>query len=194
MIRPTLLCVSLLTVGLGGISAQQSAKADPWFGPSPRPRDFRPAPLPWNTFSVDFPNGWELVRGYGIILVTATERMRGNVPGAAIVLEHNALVEPLGPQEIDSKLAEYELEDVIKVREPGGENFRSEAREVDKRRFGFIQYTRPGISGTDRVSVYIMPEGRVMYRLICIAPEKELARYQPICAHVAASFKVAPNK
>jgi hypothetical protein len=129
------------------------------------------------------------VRGYGIILVTATERMRGNVPGAAIVLEHNALVEPLGPQEIDTKLAELELEDIIKVREPGGQNFSSEAKDVNGRRFVFIQYTRPGISGNDRVSVYVMPSGRVMYRLICIAPEQELARYQRICAHVAASFK-----
>lgn len=193
MIRRTLLCLSLLTVGLDGISAQQPVAADPWFGPSPRPRDFRLAPLPWNTFSVEFPNGWELVRGYGIILVTATERMRGNVPGAAIVLEHNALVEPLGPQEIDTKLAELELEDVIKVREPGGQNFRSEAKEVNKRRFVFIQYSRPGFSGTDRVSVYVMPVGRVMYRLICIAPEKEVARYQPMCAHVANSFKPAAN-
>lgn len=193
MIRRTLLCLSLLMVGLDGISAQQPVTADPWFGPSPRPRDFRPAALPWNTFSVDFPNGWELVRGYGIILVTATERMRGNVPGAAIVLEHNSLVEPLGPQEIDANLAKFELEDVIKVREPGGQNFRSEAKQVNNRRFVLIQYERPGISGTDRVSVYVMPFGRVMYRLICITPEKELTRYQPICAHVAASFKVAPN-
>jgi hypothetical protein len=38
-----------------------------------------------------------------------------------------------------------------------------------------------------------MPFGRVMYRLICITPEKELTRYQPICAHVAASFKPAAN-
>jgi hypothetical protein len=193
MIRRTFLCLSLLMVGLDGISAQQPVTADPWFGPSPRPRDFRPALLPWNTFSVEFPNGWELVRGYGIILVTATERMRGNVPGAAIVVEHNALVEPLGPQEIDTKLAELELEDVIKVREPGGQNFRSEAKEVNKRRFVFIQYSRPGFSGTDRVSVYVMPVGRVMYRLICIAPEKEVARYQPMCAHVANSFKPAAN-
>ena len=52
MIRRTLLCLSLVTVGLDGISAQQPVRADPWFGTSPRPRDFRPAVRviaePWN--------------------------------------------------------------------------------------------------------------------------------------------------
>ena len=53
-----------------------------------------------------------------------------------------------------------------------------------------IQYSRGGLIGTDRVALYVFPAGRAMYRLICIAPEKEMvSKYQQIFAHVAWSFK-----
>ena len=192
MFRRTALCLLLLTMAAAGTSAQPPG-SDPWFRTSPRPRDFRPALLPWKIFSVDFPNDWQLVPGFGPILVTAADKSRGNQPAGAIVLEHTSLVEPLGPAEVDANLAQLEA-DFIRGRDPAGQNFQHEAKDVNKQRFVLVQYVRPGFNGLDRVAVYAMPVGRVMYRLICIAPEKELARYQPICAHVAATFKATPSQ
>ena len=91
--------------------------------------------------------------------------------------------------DVDSVLGKLE-EDAARMRDPSGQNFQQQIKQVGAQRFVFIQYTRPGQNGTDRVVMYAIPASRIMYRLICIAPVDQLeAKYQETFAHVAASFK-----
>ena len=175
----------LVLLGLSAVQAQD----DPWYRLSARPKDFAAARLPWNTFTIDLPKDWQLAPGYGAILLSAVEKTRGNQPAASIVIEHRSLVEPLTAQDVDAGLAGLEANDV-KGRDPGGQDFKQEVKEVNGVRFVFQTYSRRGLSGMDTVILYSVPSGNVMYRLVCIAPTAQLAqRYQAIFAHVAASFK-----
>ena len=182
----------LLTFGLIEPVAQQASASDPWFQRSAKRGDFRPALLPWKTFNVDLPKDWDLVRGFGTTLLTATDKPRNNQPTGAIVIEHTALAAPLGPADVNAFLAGLELK-LAMQRDPSGRNFEQEAKEVDKQRFVFIQYARDGF-GPERVAVYSFPTGNVIYRLICIAPEMQMhENTREIFAHVASSFRAAAS-
>ena len=188
----TLLAIGcVLAVSSAGPLAQVPSGSDAWMRKSPKPQDFHVAKLPWNTFSVELPDDWQLLPSFGAVLVTAGEKARSNQPVASIMIEHTLNVEPLNASDVDERLATLEA-DWVRQRDPAGENFEQQAKEVDGRRYVMIQYTRPGFFGRDRVIVYVVAAGKVMYRLICIAPEKQIAeKYQAIFAHVAASFKPA---
>jgi hypothetical protein len=179
--------VLLFTLGLVDTYAQGKPAIDPWFNRSPRAGDFYVAKLPWSSFSIELPDDWHLVPGFGSILLTVAER-RSNQTAGAIVIEHTLNVLPRGPSDVDERLAKNEV-DFAQGRDPAGTNFLAAAKEVNGQRFMLIQYSRPGFGATDRVAVYVFPAGKVMYRLICVAPETQLSRYQAIFAHVASSFK-----
>jgi len=185
----------LVTVSLLILAAAASAQAqprpstDPWFHLSAKPKDFRLAKLPWNTFSIELPKDWQLAPGHGGILLTAVEKTRNNQATAAVVLEQMRLVEPLAMNDIDDVLADLET-GAARQRDPAGENFTQAVKEADGRRYLMLQYSRPGQNGPDRVIVYAMPAGRIMFRLICIAPADQLVpKYQDVFAHIAAAFK-----
>ncbi len=187
-IRPTAIGLFLLVCCLVEIHAQPKVAPDPWFGRSAKARDFSPAKLPWKIFTIEVPDDWQMVPGLASTLLTIAERGSGNQPAGAIVIEHTANVLPLGPSDVDARLARNEL-DFMASRDPAGTKFASEAKEVNNRRFVLIQYSRPGFFGPDHVAVYVFPTGKAMYRLICIGPEAQLfSKYQAICAHVASSF------
>jgi len=174
--------------------AAAQAQSDPWYRLSAKPKDFAVARLPWNTFTIELPKDWQLAPGYGAILLSAVEKSRGNQPAASIVIEHRSLPEPLTSQDVDAGLAALEANDT-KLRDPAGQDFKQEVKDVNGVRFVFLTYSRRGLSGMDTVVLYSVPSGNVMYRLVCIAPTAQLAqRYQAICAHVAASFKPTAAK
>lgn len=189
-VRATVIWLLVAVVGSLQAGAQTPAGAgDPWVRRSSRAGDFRAPVLPWKSFAVELPRDWQIAPGHGGILLTAVERGRNNQPAGAIVLEQMLLVEPLGPADIGDVLANLEVA-AARQRDPAGTDFEQQVKEGDGQRLIMIQYNRPGIVGTDRVVVYAVPAGRVMYRLICIAPADQLVkRYQPIFAHVAWSFK-----
>jgi hypothetical protein len=185
------LTATALLVGLiiADTHAQSQTAPDAWFRASTKPKDFGAAKLPWNSFSIELPKNWQMVPGYGGILLTAVEKTRNNQAIAAIALEQMLLVEPLAANDIDAVLAGLE-EAAARQRDPSGKDFVQQVKEADGRRFVFIQYSRPGLNGLDRVVQYAIPSGRVMYRLICIAPAALLTtKYQAMFAHVARSFK-----
>jgi hypothetical protein len=187
-VRTSVIGVAVL-VGMIDVSAQAPRPSDPWFRRSTQAGDFQPARLPWKTFAVELPKDWQLGPGVGATLFWVTEEVRGDLPAAGIVFEHTENVEPLNPNDVDAKLAGFEAE-YVRRRDPGGSNFEQEAKDVDGRRFILVRYSRAGFTGPDRVVVYVVPAGKVMYRLFCIAPEKQFnEKYQEIFAHVAASFK-----
>jgi hypothetical protein len=175
-----LLCLTQIRV------AAAQGTPDPWYGRSPRPRDFEAPKTPLGNFAIELPKDWQIVPGYGHIILTATEKTRSNQSAAAIVLEHMQL---RGALAVTAPVAQVELTS-IREREPSGQDFSQQIKEVGGRQFIFIQYTRPGHAGPDRVVQYSILAGSVMYRLICIVSGSQLAKYQSTFAHVAASFKV----
>jgi len=168
-----------------------AAQPDPWFRLSPKPKDFVAARLPWPTFTIDLPKNWLIAPGWGTWLLNVAERGKANQTAGSVLLEQTRLAVPLSANDIDAGLAELESNQ-IKMRDPGGTNFAQQLKEVDGRKFLFINYTRPGLNGTDSVVIYAFPSGGIMYRLICISPGTETQpKYQVIFAHVAASFRLA---
>jgi hypothetical protein len=182
---------AVLMLDVVGSFAQAPPASDPWIRKSSKPGDFRAGRLPWNTFGVELPKDWQLVPGFSTSLVTVAEKTGGNQPTAAIIIEHILNPEVLEASDVDERLASFEV-DWVRRRDPVGENFEQQVKEFEGRRFVMVQYGRRGLTGPDRVVVYVLPAGKVMYRLICIAPEKQMAeKYQAIFAHVAATFKPA---
>ena len=163
--------------------------ADPWFVKSAKPKDFEAPKLPWNTISIELPKGWQIAPGHSGILMTVAEKTRTNQPGGAIILEQMRLQDTLLPKDLSDSTLTFEAAST-RERDPAGQNFQQQIKEgSDGRRFIFIQYTRPGLYGPDRVTQYSVPAGLTLYRVICIVPDAQLAKYQPTCAHVADSFK-----
>jgi hypothetical protein len=169
------------------IPADAQGTSDPWYGPSSKRGDFEPTRAPSTNFGIELPKGWQIIPGHGSILFTATEKTKNNVSSAAIVLEHLQLRSALA---VSATVAEVELT-TIREREPSGRDFSQQIKNVAGREFIFIQYTRLGLAGPDRVVQYSILSGSVLYRLICIVSEPQVAKYQSTFAHVAASFK--PN-
>ena len=191
MKRVVLLGIALSFVQSPIADAQGTTTSDSWYARSKSVRDFETAKGLPPTFTIELPKAWQIVPGYGgIVFIAASEKNnRTKQSPAAIILEQMQLRTPIGPGDINATLANIEGDLVRGL--PGGQNFKQEVKDVDNRRFIFIQYSKPGLNGTDHVAQYSIPSGAVMYRLICIAPEAELAKYQSMFAHVAASFKAS---
>jgi hypothetical protein len=187
----SIVLAAALVASAVALSAQPASVTDPWFRLSAKPKDFVAPKFPWNTFRIDFPKNWQVAPGVRDVLVSAVERTKGIQQGASIVLHHERLDARLTPNEIDDTLAGFEAEETAR-RDPAGRDFKHEVKDVGGRRFVFVTYTRPGLSGPDAVVQYTIPNGDTMFRLICIAPASALPRYQAAFAHVAASFVLGP--
>jgi hypothetical protein len=167
-----------------------SQTPDPWFAKSPKPKDFEAPKLPWNNISIELPKNWQLVPGLNGVLLSAAERTKNNQPGAAIVLEQMRLQDTLSAKDLTDATLNFETAST-RERDPAGQNFQPQLKNASEgRRYIFIQYTRPGFYGPDRVTQYSVPAGLLLYRVVCIVPEAQVAKYQSTCAHVADSFKV----
>lgn len=187
------LAASLLS--LCALQAPLFAQApDPWFAKSAKPKDFEAPKLPWNTISLELPKGWQIAPGHSGILMTVAEKTKANQPGGAIILEQMRLQDSLLPKDLSNATLTFEAAST-RERDPAGQNFQQQIKEASEgRRFIFIQYTRPGVYGPDRVTQYSVPAGLILYRVICIVPEAQIAKYQPTCAHVADSFKATATE
>lgn len=180
----------LLCVGqIGTVAAPQAA--DPWYGRSPKPKDFEAPKIPFGgRFTIELPKNWPMIAGHGAIVFTVAEKAKDNQPAAAaIALERIQLRSSVS---VTRALGDVELTNT-QEREADGKDFAQEIKDVGGRRFIFIHYTRPGLTAGDSIVQYSVPVGAVMYRLICVAPTAQLSKYQPIFAHVAASFQPAAS-
>lgn len=184
MTRP--IAAGLVAVLLCSITA--IAQGDQWYGRSLRPKDFVPAVMPWNTLALELPKDWQLVPGRGAILFTVTEKTKTNRPGGAIIIEQKKLPFALSPEQVNAELADLEAKDVASS-DPVSTPVGHELMERDGRRIVFVRYTRPGFAGQDTVVTYNFVHGDVMFRVVGVAPTAQLSRYQPIFAHVAATFR-----
>lgn len=105
----------------------------------------------------------------------------------AIVIEHELLQIALTPEEIDGNLADLELA-TVKERETGGSGFTAQLAQVGRRRAIVIDLQRRGAGGGEQVRVFVLFQGRHLYRLVCVAPSTQFARYAPTFQAVSSSF------
>ena len=185
--------VAACLLALSGVQTHLTAQAaDPWFARSAKPKDFEAPRLPWAGINIELPKGWQLLTGHSGILLTAAEKARSNQAGGVIILEQMRLGDTLLPKDLTDATLNFEAVST-REREPSAEKFEQQIKQAsDGRRFIFIQYTRPGLYGPDRVTQYSVPAGLTLFRVIGIAPEAQVAKYQSTCAHVADSFKATP--
>jgi hypothetical protein len=105
---------------------------------------------------------------------------------AAIVIEHELLQIALKPEEVDANFTELEVA-MIKERETTGSGFQSRLNPAGRRR-AIVDFQRRGSNGPEQVRVFVMVEGKHLYRLVCVAPANQFARYAPIFDAVGGSF------
>ena len=60
-------------------------------------------------------------------------------------------------------------------------------RVLGLRRSVIVDYRR-GAGGAEQVRVFVLLHGRHLYRLVCVAPSGQIARYEPTFQTVCGSF------
>jgi uncharacterized membrane protein len=160
-----------------------AAKADPWLAKSTR-LQFQPQRAADAPVQLDLPRkDWSVLPSSGsVLLILASKK------GDAIVLvERSSLQQALEAADITDLFAQIET-DGIKERQPKATDFQSKVLDSGDRRLVAVQYARPGVLGSERVRQYSVPVGRQLYRLTCISSAAQFASYDPVFAHIAASF------
>jgi hypothetical protein len=160
---------------------------DPWYSLQPKQKVDEPKVFT-GAFSIQLPKNWHLAPGRTNTIFSVAEHTKKYETLGFITLEYMRLDSQIDPS-LMTALGNRELKDV-QSRELSGKQFSSEVKTGPLGPIIFIQYDRPGVSGTnDHVAQYSIPVGMVMYRLICIAPTAMVEKYRPLFAYVAASFK-----
>jgi hypothetical protein len=179
---------TLLAVVLAGTSVLAQAPAPNEVGRAPK-LDVQSFVGPGNRIRFEFPKkDWQLVAGGTVSIVSVTQK----AGQAAIVVEHTRLNAALAPDDITDLFAQLEAEQ-IKLQQPDASDVQSKLVSVENRQFVIVGYTRRGVAGAERVRVYSMPVGSDLYRLTCSAAAQQFARYEPVFAHVAATFATGTN-
>jgi len=173
------------------------APANQWYGLQANPKNVDPPKVFTGTFQIALPKNWHMAPGHQGTIFSIVEDTKRWETGGVITLEHmqlqerfeTPLIAGLSDQELTATAGAVELK-TVRDRELSGKEFAVSLLARNPRIVFLVHYVRPGISGTDdHVVQYSIPIGLVMYRLICIAPVATFAKYQPLFAHVAASFQ-----
>lgn len=176
----------VLTLSLAAVrpSAQagRSAAPDPWYGKTTRTQ-FQPLALAGSGFQMEWPRkDWMLLPAAGSLsAVVATKK-----GDAMVVVERTELRQPLEPSDITELFAQLESE-AIKEKQ---KVLDVQARVIDagERKLVAVQYQRTGALGAERVRQYSVPVGKQLYRVTCISSAARFLSYDPLFAHMAASF------
>jgi hypothetical protein len=170
-------------------SAQQggAAAVDPWYGKTTR-LQFQPLAAGEPGFRIEWPKkDWMLLPAAGSLsAVIAAKKGDGMV-----VVERTELRQALEPGDITELFAQLES-DAIKEKQKAID---VQARVIDAgdRRLVAVQYQRTGALGAERVRQYSVPVGKQLYRVTCISSAARFLTYDPVFAHMAASFVATPQ-
>jgi hypothetical protein len=195
MTRRRALLVAAIAIGAAGASSAQtpSPPAAGEYGRAPKLEVFS-FETPNRQVRLEYPKrDWQIVPGYtaSVVpgatspIVSLMQRKRE----AAIVVEQTKLHQPLALDDITDLLGQLEA-DSIKERQPLASDIHSKLVEAGGRRFVIVNYGRQGVTGAERIRQYSIPAGGDLFRLTCVAAASQFARYEPVFAHVAASFTV----
>jgi glucose/arabinose dehydrogenase len=187
MRRTSGLAVALLlvTVVAGASPAQPAAppKSDPWLVKTAK-FQFQPQKAADAAVQLDLPKkDWMALPSSGSVLLVIASR-KGD---AVVLVERSSLQQPLQAEDITDLFAQIET-DAIKERQPKAADFQSRVLDSGERRLVAVQYARPGVLGAEKVRQYSIPVGKQLYRVTCISSAAQFAAYDPVFAHVAASF------
>jgi hypothetical protein len=148
-----------------------------------QPKAVRMRPVSTVHFRIGVPEkDWRLQSG-GLNTLGSVVHKDG---AAAIVIEHELLQIALAPEEVDATFVEFELA-TIKERATTGTGFTSRI-DPSARRRAIIDFQRRGRDGAEQVRVFVVVEGKHLYRLVCSAPAGKFARHAPVFEAVCASF------
>jgi hypothetical protein len=167
-------------------AAQAAAKAaDPWLARSAKlqvqPQRAADAPI-----QLDLPKkDWMVLPSSGSLVLALVSR-KGD---AVVLVERSALRQALEAEDITDLFAQIEVE-AIKERHPKAADVQSKVLDLGGRRLVAVQYSRPGVLGSERVRQYSVPVGRELYRVTCISSAAQFAVYDPVFSHIGASFTV----
>jgi glucose/arabinose dehydrogenase len=175
----------LVTAVAGASPARQAApsKPDPWLVKTTK-LQFQPQKAADASVQLDLPKkDWMVLPSSGSVLLVIASR-KGD---AVVLVERSSLQQPLQAADITDLFAQIETDD-IKERQPKSADFQSKVLDSGDRRLVAVQYTRPGVLGAEKVRQYSIPVGKQLYRVTCISRAAQFAAYDPVFAHVAASF------
>jgi hypothetical protein len=193
VMRRLLAAVSLVAALIvGGAPARAvgqaaAAKADPWLAKTTRV-SFQAQKAAGAAIQVDVPKkDWMMLPSAGSALLVLASR-KGD---AVVLVERSPLAMPLEAADITDLFAQLET-DGIKEREPKAAEFQARVLDAGDHRLVAVQYSRPGVLGSEQVRQYSMPVGKQLYRLSCISSASQFGAYDAVFAHIAASFVVTP--
>jgi hypothetical protein len=135
-------------------------------------------------FRVDVPEkDWRLVSG-GINTLGIIVHKDG---AAAVLVEHEALQIALKPEEVDATFADLEAS-TIKERETTGTGFTSRVEKGGATQRAVVDFQRRSPSGLEQVRLFVLVNGKHLYRLVCVAPAAQFKTFEPAFQAVASSF------
>ena len=182
--------MALLAVGVASPALSGQAPAagvDAWVARNPKLAKLR-FTMTEPAFTIDFPKkDWVVAPGGGAATLVLVQT-KGE---ASVIVERAVLKAELGPGDITDLFAQLETE-AIQQRTPKAADFKSKVLDVGTARRVVVQYVVAGAKGPERAGQYSIPAGTDLYRVTCSAPIAQFAVYDPIFAHMAASF--APGR
>jgi hypothetical protein len=136
-------------------------------------------------FQLEYPKDWQPTLGVGDVLVTFTQK-KGE---SALVIRRFQLLDD--PGEINDVFGQLES-DALKMDQPQAKDVSFKIVGANGRPVVVIDYSRPGLAGSERGRQYSFPIGPNVYRLNCTALTGLFARYEPQFLHIAQSFMSTP--
>ncbi len=125
---------------------------DPWVTRTTKIQ-FQPQRAADAPLQVDLPTRDWMVLPSGGALVMAAATRKGD---AVVLIERSTLLQALDPSDITELFAQIETEE-IKAAQPKAADFQSKVLDLGARRLVAVQYSRPGVLGSERVRQYLGP-------------------------------------
>jgi serine/threonine-protein kinase len=129
-------------------------------------------------FSIEHPYGWDslVVAGFG-------EPVSVFLPDGrplSVIVERVRLKVRLGRQDVGPVLADTEAE-ILKENQRAVSNVSSRVVRLDGTDVIAVDYSRSGTSGPERVRMYTLVFGDILFRTSCIAPPNEFPAFEFYC-------------
>jgi hypothetical protein len=162
----------LLAVVLIGIAVPAVAQ--------PRTKSYQD---PIGRFTLQYPQrDWIVFPGAGSVLVTIAEKNAK----ATVHVDYQFLNQPLSVDESRDLIVQIES-DLIRQRQPKSDRIQPVATTAIPAAV-VIDYVRPGVQGLERVRQFSLVRGQDLYRVLCVTPAAETAKFDAVFDQIARSF------
>ncbi len=147
--------------------------------------DVRPYSDPHGRFSLDYPKkNWQVLPGGGSTLATLAEK-KGR---ATVQIEYLRLNQPLMVDQDHDLIVQTESS-LIRERQPGATGIQGSAERPDLPGMVAIDFTRPGVSGPERVRQFSVVQGNDLFRILCVARVGDFQKFEMAFQQIARSFR-----